>query len=102
MVACVTEVPARPGAECFDRPLRDGHLFFASFPSISYWATFTESLRDKSPHRTILALKLTRMRSRRIGYVWIQICALLTQARLGRPCRRPIRTHLPATYETIH
>jgi hypothetical protein len=24
-------------------------LFFASFPSTSYWATFTESLRDKSP-----------------------------------------------------
>jgi len=32
----------------------------------SYWATFTESLRDKSPHRTILALMLTRMGSCRI------------------------------------
>jgi hypothetical protein len=36
-------------------------LPFTSFPSTSYWATFTESLRDKNPHRTILALKLTRM-----------------------------------------
>ena len=41
--------------------LGDAELFFASFPSTSYWATFTESLRDKSPHRTILALELTRM-----------------------------------------
>ena len=49
----------------FDRPWRDGDVFIASFPSTSYWATFTESLRDKSPHRTILALKLTRMDSRR-------------------------------------
>src|ERR1700747_230978 len=97
----IAESRAKPKAECFYRPYGTD-LPFASFPSISYWATFTESLRDKSPHRTILALKLTRMRSRRIGYVWIQICALLTQARLGRPCRRPIRTHLPATYETIH
>ena len=45
--------------------LGDGELFFASFPSTSYWATFTESLRNKSPHHTILALKLTRMGSRR-------------------------------------
>jgi len=41
-------------------------LSFASFPSTSYWATFTESLRDKSPHRTILTLKLTRMGGCRI------------------------------------
>ena len=41
-------------------------LSFASFPSTSSWATFTESLRDKSPHRTILTLKLTRMGGCRI------------------------------------
>jgi hypothetical protein len=36
MVPCDTEVTARPGAECFDRPLRlrDGHFFFASFPAL--------------------------------------------------------------------
>jgi hypothetical protein len=28
MVACDSEVSARPGADVFDRPLRDGHLFF--------------------------------------------------------------------------
>jgi hypothetical protein len=44
----VAERRARPRAERFDRPLRDGRVFFASFPSTSYWATFTESLRDKS------------------------------------------------------
>ncbi len=52
MVACATEVTARPGAECFDRPWRDGHLYFASFPSTSYWATFTKSLRDESSAHT--------------------------------------------------
>jgi hypothetical protein len=47
----VAERRARPRAERFDRPLRDGRVFFASFPSpaaAGYWATFTESLRDKS------------------------------------------------------
>ena len=47
MVACDSEVSARPGADVFDRPLRDGHLFFASFPSpaaAGYRATFTKSL----------------------------------------------------------
>ena len=54
MVACATEVTARPGAECFDRPLRDGHLFLHHFPVRrgGYWATFTKSLRDESPTHT--------------------------------------------------
>jgi hypothetical protein len=52
--------PPDQGAECFDRPLRDGHLFFASFPSTSYWATFTKSLRDEYSAHT-LSLKLTLM-----------------------------------------
>jgi hypothetical protein len=29
---------------------RDGHLFFASFPSTSYWATLIGSLRDVVCH----------------------------------------------------
>src|SRR5258708_40363782 len=33
MVTCDTEVTARPGAECFDRPLQDGHLFLYHFPA---------------------------------------------------------------------
>src|ERR1700746_4038563 len=56
----IAEPRAKPKAECFYRPYGTD-LPFASFPSTSYWATFTESLRDKSPHRTILALKLARM-----------------------------------------
>ena len=59
----IAEPRAKPKAECFYRPYGTD-LPFASFPSTSYWATFTESLRDKSPHRTILALKLTRMGGR--------------------------------------
>jgi hypothetical protein len=48
----VAERLARPKAERFDRPLRDGRVFFASFPSpaaAGYWA-FTESL-PPSPRR---------------------------------------------------
>ena len=59
----IAELRAKPKAECFYRPYGTD-LPFASFPSpaaAGYWATFTESLRDKSPHRTILALKLTRI-----------------------------------------
>jgi hypothetical protein len=56
----IAELRAKPKAECFYRPYGTD-LPFASFPSTSYWAIFTESLRDKSPHRTILALKLTRI-----------------------------------------
>jgi hypothetical protein len=44
----IAEPRAKPKAERFYRPFRDGRVFFASFPSTSYWATFTESLRDKS------------------------------------------------------
>ena len=62
----IAEPRAKPKAECFHRPYGTD-LPFTSFPSTSYWATFTESLRDKSPHHTILALKLTRMGSRRIA-----------------------------------
>ena len=62
----IAEPRAKPKAECFYRPYGTD-LPFASFPSTSYWATFTESLRDKSPHRTILALKLTRMGGCRIA-----------------------------------
>src|ERR1700732_1321037 len=36
----------RSEAERFYRPWRGEHLFFASFPSTSYWATFIGSLRD--------------------------------------------------------
>jgi hypothetical protein len=60
----IAEPRAKSKAECFDRPYGTD-LPFTSFPSTSYWATFTESLRNKSPHHTILALKLTRMGSRR-------------------------------------
>jgi hypothetical protein len=56
----IAEPRAKPKAQCFYRPYGTD-LPFTSFPSTSYWATFTESLRDKNPHRTILALKLTRM-----------------------------------------
>ena len=64
----IAEPRAKRKAECFYRPYGTD-LPFASFPSTSDWATFTESLRDKSPHRTILALMLTRMGSCRIlGY----------------------------------
>jgi hypothetical protein len=62
----IAEPRAKPKAECFYRPYGTD-LPFTSFPSTSYWATFTESLRDKSPHHTILALKLTRMGSRQIA-----------------------------------
>ena len=59
----IAEPRAKPKAQCFYRP--DGtDLPFTSFPSpaaAAYWATFTESLRDKSPHHTILALMLRRM-----------------------------------------
>jgi hypothetical protein len=57
----IAEPRAKSKAECFHRPYGTD-LPFTSFPSTSYWATFTESLRDKSPHHTILAFKLTRMR----------------------------------------
>jgi hypothetical protein len=62
MVACATEVTARLRAECFDRPLRlrDGHLFLDHFPALR--AGLSPS--GTSPHRTILALKLTRLGSR--------------------------------------
>jgi hypothetical protein len=60
----IAEPRAKSKAECFDRPYGTD-LPFTSFPSTSYWATFTESLRNKSPHHTILALKLTRIGSRR-------------------------------------
>jgi hypothetical protein len=60
----IAEPRAKSKAECFYRPYGTD-LPFTSFPSTSYWATFTESLRNKSPHHTILALKLTRMGSRR-------------------------------------
>jgi hypothetical protein len=59
----IAEPRAKSKAKRFDRPYGTD-LPFTSFPSTSYWATFTESLRDKSPHPTILALKLTRMGSR--------------------------------------
>jgi hypothetical protein len=46
----IAEPRAKPKAQCFYRP--DGtDLPFTSFPSpaaAAYWATFTESLRDKS------------------------------------------------------
>src|ERR1700751_3003189 len=63
----IAEPRAKPKAEWFYRP-HGTDLPFTSFPSTSYWATFTESLRGKSPHRTILALKLTRM-GFSLGYV---------------------------------
>jgi hypothetical protein len=43
----IAEPRAKPKAQCFYRPYGTD-LPFASFPSTSYWATFTESLRDKS------------------------------------------------------
>src|ERR1700745_2263735 len=64
----IAEPRAKSNAECFYRPYGTD-LPFTSFPSTSYWATFTESLRNKSPHHTILAVKLTRMGACRIlGY----------------------------------
>src|SRR6266446_10716862 len=41
----------RSETERFYRPCRDEHLFLASFPSTSYWATFVGSLRDVFCHR---------------------------------------------------
>jgi hypothetical protein len=59
----IAEPRAKSKAKRFDRPYGTD-LPFTSFPSTSYWATFTESLRDKSPRRPTLALKLTRMGGR--------------------------------------
>jgi hypothetical protein len=67
----IAEPRAKPKAQCFDRPCGTD-LPFASFPSTSYWATFTESLRDKSPHHRILALKLTRMGGCRTGLAFFK------------------------------
>ena len=43
----IAEPRTKSKAECFDRPYGTD-LPFTSFPSTSYWATFIESLRDKS------------------------------------------------------
>ena len=61
----IAERRARPKAERFLTSLTGRTCLLDHFPLRrgGYWATFTESLRDKSPHRTILALKLTRMGS---------------------------------------
>jgi hypothetical protein len=52
----IAERHARPNAKRFDRPGRT--CLFASFPSTSYRATFTESLRDKSSVYNPKLLKL--------------------------------------------
>jgi hypothetical protein len=62
MVA-VAERRARPKAERFDR-LAGRTGLFASFPSTSYWATFTESLRDKPSAYNPKTLKLALMELR--------------------------------------
>src|ERR1700741_5369459 len=60
MVAFDSEVTARPGADVFDRPLRDGHFFLHHFPALRT-GPLSLSPSGASPHRTIPALKLTRM-----------------------------------------
>jgi len=79
----IAEPRAKSKAECFDRPYGTD-LPFTSFPSTSYWATFTESLRNKSPHHTILALKLTRMGGCRIA-AWCMAFLERYQGRLTDP-----------------
>jgi hypothetical protein len=51
-----------------------------------------------------VALKMGRRRRLLVGYVSIQICALLPPVRLGPPCRRPFfeRNDMPSKYETVH
>jgi len=45
------EPRAKPKTEHFYRPLEGRTRRFTSFPSTSYWATFTESLWDRfSPY----------------------------------------------------
>jgi hypothetical protein len=58
----IAERHARPNAKRFDRPYRDGPVFLHQFPSTSYWATFNESLRDKSSVYNPKLLKLALMR----------------------------------------
>jgi hypothetical protein len=63
----IAERRAKPKAECFYRPYGTD-LPFTSFPSTSYWATFTESLRGQVLTVQSRALKLTRMGGRRTGW----------------------------------
>jgi len=60
MVACATEVTARPGAKCFDRPLRDGHLFLHHFPALRT-GLLSLSPSGTSLRRILLIPMLTRM-----------------------------------------
>src|ERR1700756_3223823 len=53
MVACVTEATARPRSRMFLSSLAGRRCLFASFPSTTYWATFTESLRDDSKYNVV-------------------------------------------------
>jgi hypothetical protein len=57
----IAERRARSKAERFLSSLAGRTCLFASFPSTSYWATFTESLRDKSSTYNPKLLKLTLM-----------------------------------------
>jgi hypothetical protein len=64
----IAERRARPNAKRFYRPYRDGPVFLHHFPALSYWATFIESLRDKSSVYNPKLLKLALMgRSPRNG-----------------------------------
>ena len=83
MVACDTEVTARPGAECFDRPWRDGHLFLHHFPALRTGLLSLSPLRDESSAHTSKPYVDANGRCR-IGYASIQICA--------RPSGSPART----------
>jgi hypothetical protein len=65
MVACAnegTEATARPGAECFDRPLRDGCLFLHFFPVLRTGlreapaGLIFANLRPCDPDRDLLSL----------------------------------------------
>ncbi len=62
----IAERRARPKAERFLSSFPGRTCLFASFPSpaaAGYWATFTESLRDRSSAYSPGPLKLTRMGS---------------------------------------
>jgi hypothetical protein len=59
----IAERRARPKAKRFDRPYGTG-VSFTTFPSTSYWATFTESL---PPCPAVVRIEKATSRLRRTG-----------------------------------
>jgi hypothetical protein len=100
MVACTTEATGRSRAECFDRPLRDGHLFLHHFPALRTGLLSLSPLRDESSAHTSKPYVDANGRCR-IGYASIQICA--------RPARTAAlsvahfeRNDVIIIWETVH